>query len=71
MNNRVDVIEEKFQHRLKALVTAVRAEASGKVCGDCLHYRRSWCAEKTNIVGNALQIIRRDAPSCATYRRSK
>ena len=56
-----------YGRKLRAAVKAIRSEASGNTCGDCVYYRGNWCARNINVEGTPLAILYPSATACRSH----
>jgi hypothetical protein len=56
-----------FVDKLVELATKIKRDASGRVCSDCKHMRRGWCAEQLNYSGDNLVVMYPNAVACAKF----
>ena len=55
---------QDLDQRLRLKVMQIKAEANGKVCGECTHYMGNWCALVVSHLGEELQISTPHAVAC-------
>jgi hypothetical protein len=53
--------------QLANLAAKIKRAAKGRVCRDCKHLRDGWCAEKTNVAGDALVVLYPTAVACGQH----
>jgi len=65
--------EVGLQRRLRAASQALRLDASGNVCGTCVHFAKprgchsGWCRTRNNLEGGALLIFTEKAVGCPLW----
>lgn len=67
MTDPFDKKAAEFTGKLAAAATSIRRDAEGKTCGECQYLQDSWCSHETNIDGDALAVLTRQAPACRAF----
>lgn len=62
-----DIKDKVFKRQLREAAASIKADANGKTCGECKHYRESWCADQKSISGMPITILYPTAVACKEF----